>query len=1421
MRNLALYKSICTSLERPADFNFLNENTRICAVAVDTDQDALYVASDFFKDGGDVTLEIWRITGGDSTQAESQNDIPNASRIATFTTPPSAASNPWTSPVPTSSNHMNEIISLRLLADTRTLALITRGGDIATLMVDEDMREVEVVGSISAGILASSWGSDDSLLALVTGRFIFVYRSLLPLNVLVFPRDDKLILMTSTFDVLCENALHPTEFGEDAPITLGWGTKQTQFHGSLGKTAAQAALDLSEVGTSPDDDGLPHISWRGDGAFFSVSVLSPSSYQAISTRRLRILRIYSREGALQSTAEPVPGLEHALSWRPSGNLIAGTQRFGPGSGNADEAGLGKGKGGRHDVVFFERNGLRHGEFQLKEWRDGHSRRKEMNDANDSVVRRWGYSVRDVGWSADSNVLSVWIEGDGGDVVQLWTIGNYHWYLKQEISAPPTLVGPGRFTSVTWHPEDALRIILTTSSEIMQRTYAWETFASSAKSPVDTGSVAVMDGVDILLTPFRTQNVPPPMSSFVHTPHLPAMQQTLQLSRIPMPIHVSFSSSRDLLAVLWESGLVELTDLRTRINGSRGRVMDTLKIWAGIINRALGISSCRQIALWIPGGELHNKSEGDAEVVHVAVLGAETNEDAHDVVCCVAVKGGEVVEESIAPMPSSNGRLVPAFTGITWQSPNGELFVVDQSTHTPISKARFPEFCFSAVQEPIQPVRGSRSIVDEDAAATNPSSLFIGLSNGGKLQVADDMGAVRTLSSNVNSFTVASGFLTFTTTAHNVQFAPIDQLTTVLHPHIAETVPALPEWETRRVERGSRIVTAVPSTMSLILQMPRGNLETINPRPFVMNIVRHEIDDGNYGKAFLACRKHRVDLNVLVQHNQAAFKERIPSFIEQIDDVDYINLFLTNLGQGPLPANDITDLCDSIRAELEKKDLNRYINSILTAHVVKTPPDHEAGLALLLRLRGSEPQLVEDAVKYIIFLVDADRLFDIALGMYDFSLVLMIAQHAQKDPREYLPFLRELRALDHHYQRFKIDDHLKRYQKALTDLSLAGSERFDEAMLYVEKHKLYDYALSLWQATEQYDSVLNVYGNWLFERRDFREAAFVFRQANKNSKALVAYEKALEWQELFELAIQVETSKDDLASMAYRVAEDLSSKKRHMDAARVLLDYAEDVRETVDVLVRGSHFSEARRIITLRAYPEFLEDLVYPGVLESRAQIAEEIGEMQDQLRKQVQRVHELRVRKVEEPDAFYGVEDMDLHNVDVMTDVSMAATTFTRYTVAPSAVSRTTSKRSSRSKRKMERKVGSGRKGTVDEEEYLLKSVTKLVGRFNTVQVDAANVLPHLFQFTEEHRAEGMALRKEVADFEKELKAAVDEIWARPPGPEDTGEGGDGAPGDTWASRMQEHERQRQTDPLEKVAKPDLAKQEWTLVLPPSGSTPS
>lgn len=45
-------------------------------------------------------------------------------------------------------------------------------------------------------------------------------------------------------------------------------------------------------------------------------------------------------------------------------------------------------------------------------------------------------------------------------------------------------------------------------------------------------------------------------------------------------------------------------------------------------------------------------------------------------------------------------------------------------------------------------------------------------------------------------------------------------------------------------------------------------------------------------------------------------------------------------------------------------------------------------------------------------------------------------------------------------------------------------------------------------------------------------------------------------------------------------DELLSKKRFSESARVLLDYAKDVRQAVNALVQGNEFAEARRIVSL-------------------------------------------------------------------------------------------------------------------------------------------------------------------------------------------------------------------------------------------------
>ncbi|KIK96350.1 hypothetical protein PAXRUDRAFT_138652 [Paxillus rubicundulus Ve08.2h10] len=1224
------------------------------------------------------------------------------------------------------------IVNLRVLSESSQLVLVTLAGDIVVWGLDElgnTSGDAEVQGTVESGIAAAAWSPDDLLLTLVT--------------------DTNIIIMAPTFDVLSEVPIE-TIHDPDAPINVGWGSKETQFHGSIGR----AHLDVDKEkakgeGEVLGDDSRPRVTWRGDGAYFAVSARSshPSSQ--------RIIRVYSHEGRLQSTSESVLGLESSAAWRPNGGLIASTQnevRSGPQDSR---------KSGKHDVVFFERNGLRHGEFSLR-------RPPEVDGSQ--------HNIRDLVWSPDSAVLAVWIGKVDGDIVQLWTTGNYHWYLKQELQAP----GAARLTSVVWHPETSLRLVMTTPSQLITRTFTWETCAGANA----TGTVGVVDGDQLLLTPFRTQIVPPPMSSYQLKTTLstiaadslgPSSSRTFS-PHTWTPVHVSLSPTGDLLATIWQQGYVAVWSLNTRIGPSKGKVMDPLPIWT--TNLGDGDQLWRQVAI-------SNFNEGEKSVVRVTVLGSggEDTDQANIHEIRFAAGSGEKPESEegwVVKMPGANGRLVSSYDHLPpfWQAFDGEIF--------------------------------------ED------SLLLVGLAYSGKLFCVLPGSQSALLSGNANSFAMASGFVVFCTTAHEAQFAPVGMLVQHLKSLIETEEFALPlenktspaqlssdAWEKRRVERGSRIVTVIPSAMSLVLQMPRGNLETINPRPLVMEVVKSDLDSGRWRKAFLSCRKHRIDLGIIVKHNQKAFMVGVSAFVDQIQDVDYINLFLTNVGRSQLPQKEIGDTCDAIRYQLEIKDLCKYVNSILTAYVVKSPPDYEAGLAMLLRLRDSQPDLVEDAVKYIIFLVDADKLFDTALGMYDFSLVLMVAQHAQKDPREYLPFLRELRALPQFYQRFKIDDHLRRHVKALSNLHRAGPDYFQEALEYLERYQLYEEGLDIWQGHEQRRAVLNAYGGWLFDRRDYTQAALVFVEASDFRKAMVAHERALEWQELFELSTKMTIPEEEVKEIAHRITNELLSKKRYPEAARVFIDYAGDVRQAVIALVQGNEFSEARRIVSLHSKPELLEDVVLPGAFEGRSQLADDLTEMREQLHKQVSRLKELRVKKTEEPGAFYGTEDTNLHNVDVMTDVSMAPTAFTRYTVAASVTSKASN---SKTKRKMERKVGSGRKGTVDEEEYLLKSMAKLVTRCAATQAEVRKLLPHLLQLSKEHRAEGITLQREFSAFEQELREAVEGIWKKPGSAEEPG------PVDSWVTRMQEKEKERLVDPIDRVPRPEVEAVEWGLKLLRVGS---
>lgn len=52
--------------------------------------------------------------------------------------------------------------------------------------------------------------------------------------------------------------------------------------------------------------------------------------------------------------------------------------------------------------------------------------------------------------------------------------------------------------------------------------------------------------------------------------------------------------------------------------------------------------------------------------------------------------------------------------------------------------------------------------------------------------------------------------------------------------------------------------------------------------------------GAYRAAFLTCRKHRLDLNILYDLDPEKFMANLDNFVEQVYEVDYLNLFVSSL-----------------------------------------------------------------------------------------------------------------------------------------------------------------------------------------------------------------------------------------------------------------------------------------------------------------------------------------------------------------------------------------------------------------------------------------------------------------------------------------------------------------------------------------------
>jgi elongator complex protein 1 len=475
---------------------------------------------------------------------------------------------------------------------------------------------------------------------------------------------------------------------------------------------------------------------------------------------------------------------------------------------------------------------------------------------------------------------------------------------------------------------------------------------------------------------------------------------------------------------------------------------------------------------------------------------------------------------------------------------------------------------------------------------------------------------------------------------------------------------------------------------------------------------------------------------------------------------------------------VNRVCDAILQSLHSRK-GASLQNIITTNLCKNPPALDDALSVAAGIMAAAGEdAAERVVEHICFLADANKAYDHALGLYNLELTTLVAQQSQRDPREYLPFLQDLHRLPEFRRRFVIDDHLERWEKAVTHLK--ELDTFDEFCTYTTKHKLFQLALRLYRYNDdRLRRLSGLYAIHLESISDFKQAGLMYESLGNHSKAVDCYRAAgfRCWRECLGAA-QLQSppiGQQALLDLATALADAVFEAKDYLAAATIQLDYLSLPADSVRSLCRGYHFAEAIRMASMNAQldQDLLITIFDPCLLDALSSSTEFLADCRGQLQAQVPRVLDLRRRAIEDPLAFYEGERPTRNGEDIPDDISVvsdaasrmstSASLFTRYTGKDGSIgtlASNASRASSKNRKREEKKRARGRKGTVYEEDYLVNSVRRLVERVDATRDEVERLVVALMRRGMAERARAVeALMAEVLDG---CKAAVAELWPAP-----------------------------------------------------------
>ncbi|XP_040382002.1 elongator complex protein 1 isoform X2 [Oryza brachyantha] len=1106
------------------------------------------------------------------------------------------------------------------------------------------------------------------------------------------------------------------------------------------------------------------VSWRGDGKFFAtLGGLEGSSQK---------LTIWDREsGNMHSSSDTKAFIGASLDWMPSGAKVATVHDR-------------KAEGKSPLVVFYEKNGLERSHFSIDE-------------PAEAVIQA-------LKWNCNSELLAALVSCGQYDAVKIWFCNNNHWYLKQELR-----YAKKEGVRFYWDQTKPMHLICwTLDGQVITHRFAWTTAVSEASIAL------VIDGSNILVSPLNLGLMPPPMSLF-HLSFPCAVNEVSFLSDNSKNHIAAYLSNGGLcllvlpVADTWEefegSGIsVNLCFSESTLNNYMHLTWIDTDTLIGICCHSDSCSSTIMNSSGVSGlPEKHNSPYFVNEIELVcsedSLLGSVCSSGWHARISKKMPLQAPVI--GISRNPAKGGSAFIQLSGgrIVEYCSNVNLFRMSSPIH--VSEASsdyaFPTSC-----------PWMTAVLCHENGIVMP--LLVGLDDSSKLHVGK-----RLLSSNCSSFTFYSSAYGATekvvthllvTTKQDLLF--IVDINEILlrngevtidnhirsHPRGKQSKEHITVWE-----KGAKLIGVLHGDdAAVIMQTTRGNLECIYPRKLVLVSIVQALVQGRFRDALDMVRRHRIDFNMIVDYcGWKVFVKSAADFVKQVNNLSHISEFVCSIKNENVssklyetyitfPDQCATSVADAVNSDglLSDNKVTSVLMAIRKALDVQIEESSSRELCILTTLARSEPPLLEEALnrikairelellgiddsrrklypsseeslKHLLWLTDPEAVFNAALGLYDLNLTAIVALNSQKDPKEFIPFLKSLECLPPAIMKYTVDLRLGRYESALKNIVSAGNEYHEDCMKLLNSNpQLFPLGLQLFTDPDKRHQILEAWGDQLSEEKCFADAAITYQCCSSYHKSLKAYRACGDWRGVFTVAGLLKYKNEEIIQLAHELCDEFQALGKPGDAAKIALDYCSDVERGVCYYVTAREWEEALRVAYMHNRQD-LVDNVRDAALECAALLISEYQEGLLKVGKYLARYVAVRQRrlslaaKLQSEDRFMDVEDDNISEVSTSFSEMSAYTTRSTKESSASVISSNASK--SRGARR-QKKGGKIRAGSPGEEMALVEHL-KGMSLTSSALTELKSLLVVLIQLGKEETARLVQLAGD--NFELSQRAAV------------------------------------------------------------------